>query len=470
MLSPQEIQGLRQKYNIQPMNPPTPANPNPSKMSAVGEFAKSVYKGIGEPVANMIARPGQAVQHALGDTEPIEGSFLGLDITDPFADVSGGESAGKTLLKDVGRGAETVALGVGGGGALNTVRAGVGKGIVQGIKRGAIEGAKSGAIFGGGKSLEEGNTDVGTIAKDTAVGAGIGGLTGGVIGGAAPVAKVAISAVKPAARVTGRALKGAGESAYGLTITPEKTTSQMINTYNASKPSLFGRIKDLLGGDTAGKPITEANTAARQGLFGTEKELGVQAERASSKIWSDVIAPKLDSVKGKVNMKSFISEVEKEISKTTTGPRKTALKEALDAFRNEYKSVSSVSLRKLQDYKSAWAELLPDSAYSGKPIAAALKEVQNLAAKKAREVIYKHIGAEGKQAYLDWGNLQSIVEAGVKSSRDPAKRSLGSNMWQFVMDKAVTPVATIGGKILYRTGEGLEFIGKKGAKSVKDIL
>jgi hypothetical protein len=38
------------------------------------------------------------------------------------------------------------------------------------------------------------------------------------------------------------------------------------------------------------------------------------------------------------------------------------------------------------------------------------------------------------------------------------------------MDKAVTPVATVAGKILYKTGSGLEFLGDKGAKKVGDII
>ena len=62
------------------------------------------------------------------------------------------------------------------------------------------------------------------------------------------------------------------------------------------------------------------------------------------------------------------------------------------------------------------------------------------------------------------------MKAGVKSIADPAKRSFSRNVWEALMDKAITPVATTAGKILYRTGEGLEFIGKQGAKKVKDIV
>ena len=78
-------------------------------------FFKSLYQGIAGPVANLIARPGQAVQHAMGDTQPIEGKFLGLDITDPYADVSRGKSPISTVSSDIGRGVQTALLGVGGG-------------------------------------------------------------------------------------------------------------------------------------------------------------------------------------------------------------------------------------------------------------------------------------------------------------------------------------------------------------------
>jgi len=171
-------------------------------------------------------------------------------------------------------------------------------------------------------------------------------------------------------------------------------------------------------------------------------------------------------------MKDFFNQVEKEIIKNTKElGRRSALKEALGSLREQYQKVGSVSLPKLQEYKEGFAKFLPDSSYKGKPIGAALKEVQDISAKKAREIIYKFVGEEGKQAYLDWGNLQSIIEAGKKSvTGDAAKRSLGRNLWELIMDKAITPVATTMGKVLYRTGDGLEFVGNKGAKTVRDIV
>ncbi len=300
----------------------------------------------------------------------------------------------------------------------------------------------------------------------------------GTIAGGPKVAKVAKNTVNavgqgatPAVNTLGRALKSTGEGAYGLTVIPEEGTSQALRSYKAKYPDVMSRVKARMSGnEIEGKPITEANTAARHGLMGTESELGIQATRIADDLWTNKIAPKLDAVKGKVNMKSFFGEIEKEIGKTKELTQRNALKEGLNALKSEYGNVSHVSLRKLQDYKEGWAKFLPDSVYKGKPIANSIKAVKDLAAKKARDVIYKHAGPDIQEAYLDYGNLKSIMKAADKSVRDPAKRGLTTNAWQFIMDKAITPVVTTAGRVLYKTGEGLEFVGKPGAKKVGDII
>src|SRR3990167_1877246 len=276
---------------------------------------------------------------------------------------------------------------------------------------------------------------------------------------------------REAATLAGGLSKKAGEKSYGITITPEESTRIAMQSYQAKQGSLFNRVKNMIRGeDVEGRPITEANTAARKGLTGTEWRLGVQAKQIADDLWTGTIAPKLEAVKGQVNMKKFFGEVEKEIRKTVNLGRKNDLLEGLTALKEDFKNVGNIKLPKLQGYKEGWAEFIPQATYKGKPIASSLKAVKDIAAEKARQVIYKHGGEEIKQAYIDYGNLKSIMKAGVKSIADPAKRSLSRNVWEFIMDKTITPIATFGGKVLYRTGEGLEFIGKKGAKKVKDAI
>lgn len=269
----------------------------------------------------------------------------------------------------------------------------------------------------------------------------------------------------------GRVLKATGEGLYKTTISPEESTAQALLKYDAKQPTFTGRIKNLVTGQQEGKPVTEANTAARYGLAGTEYRLGVQAKQAQSSLWENIVKPKLAENKGAVNMKEFLGTIEKDINKIPDLTRRNALKEALQAVKEDYKNVGKINLEKLQDYKKGWAEFLPEATYKGKPIGTALKAVHDLMARKARSVIYKHIGEEGKQAYLDYSNLESIIKSGVKSlTGDPASKSISRNVWQFVMNKAVTPVVTIGGKVLYKTGEGLELLGDSGAKTVGEVI
>jgi hypothetical protein len=141
---------------------------------------KSLAKGIIKPVATLAARPlqlGATVLGASADqvnkaTKSIAGDFVA-----PVPE------SGKDVLRDVGRVAETLSLGVGGGA--------LGAGVKGLIKQGAIQGAKSGALYGAGSALEN-DKGLGGIATDAVVG----GLSGGVLGGAAPIVSKAVVGVK----------------------------------------------------------------------------------------------------------------------------------------------------------------------------------------------------------------------------------------------------------------------------------
>lgn len=285
----------------------------------------------------------------------------------------------------------------------------------------------------------------------------------------APKAPVPPSAARSTMSST---LKSAGEGMYGLSVPMQESTKIALQNYQAGEGGLMDRVKGKLTGDTKNTPpITEAQTAARHGLTGTEWQLGVQAKQVAGKLWQQDIEPVLAKSKARVSMSQFFDEVEKEINSSTKElGNRNALLEGLNALKEDYKSVRNISLTKLQQYKEGWAKFLPDSTYKGKPIANSLKAVKDIAAAKAREIIYKHGGPEIQQAYIDYGNLKSIEEAGRKSVDLLRSKGISKQVWEFVLDKLVTPVATIGGKVLYRTGEGLEFVGDRGAKQVRDVI
>lgn len=274
---------------------------------------------------------------------------------------------------------------------------------------------------------------------------------------------------------TSKLLKTAGEKSFGLAVKMEEPTKIALQSYEAANPTLFGRIRNFVMGEkprvsNLNAPITEANTAVRKGLMGSEWQIGVQAKQVSQNLWDKTISPALKSSKEKINMPSFLKEIRSEIIKTSDLNRRKVLLDAFQKFSNDFKNVGSFGLEKLQQYKQDWAKFVPEATHRGKVITGSLNEIRNLASKKARNIIYDKLGPEVKQAYFDYGNLGSIAKAGEKSVEGLGDKSFSRKVYEMILDKAVTPVATIGGQILYKTGEGLEFIGKKGATKVKDIV
>lgn len=295
---------------------------------------------------------------------------------------------------------------------------------------------------------------------------------------AEPFAKKVVSAGAEvgakAIEVTGKTSKEVGKLAYGIAVPMEQATAKAVQLYQANKPTLMERVKGLFSKEakaTLEKPIIEAETAARTGLAGTEWQLGVQSKRIANKLWENNISPALKASTQLNDMKRFFSDLrERIIAETSDLSRRNTLLKAWESLNKDYGKVNWVSDIKLQSYKEGWTKFIPEKAFRGEPIAGALNDVRNMAAQEARSILYKKLGQDVKQAYLDYGNLQSIIEAGIKSVDPLRSKSAFRQAWEFILDKTITPIATYGGKVLYRTGEGLEFIGKDGAKKIKDLI
>lgn len=319
-------------------------------------------------------------------------------------------------------------------------------------------------------------------AKDLEAIVNIGTATAGAKGidlftkGAVSTTKTATPTVKSVVSKTGSALKTVGEKTTGLSVAMEEPTRIAVQSYQASKPTLFSRVKGMVTKtlpkeSTLEAPITEAGTAVRLLKPGTEWRLGVESKRISQDLWKGTIEPALKSTTKKVDMKEFFTTLEKNIIKQNTDlTRRKTLLNALSSLKEDFAKVGKVGFEKLQGYKEDWAKFVPEKAYKGQPIAGALNEIRNEAAQQARKMIYEELGSDVRRAYLDYGNLKSIAEAGIKSIDPLRSKGITRQAWEAIMDKAVTPVTTSLGKVLYKTGEGLEFIGGKGAKNVRDIV
>jgi len=216
---PNQVSGSM-AYGNSPLQPPQePANPfgvnsayasdGSQHSGGIGGVVGGVgnfVKGLVSAPATIVARPFQLAAELAGvSPETVDKyNFGGLIAPTP--------KNANDVFQDVGRGLETISYGVGGGAAVKGLE-GVAKGsLIQATKDAALQGAKAGAVAGLGSSLEENgsNATFEDMAGRTLTGAGIGGVTGGLIPtGGAIIKNVVPGLARGAAGLAGRAVQGA---------------------------------------------------------------------------------------------------------------------------------------------------------------------------------------------------------------------------------------------------------------------
>ena len=301
----------------------------------------------------------------------------------------------------------------------------------------------------------------GRVALNTAIGtAQTGDIKDGLV----------IGAGGEALAFGGKILQQVGRGVYKLAIPLSAREAKIVQTYKANN-TLTERFRDFSKGNSKA-PVTAEETAFNKGLKGTQSMIGVEAKRNNQRLWDEVISPSLKKSEAKVNLNEFFQEAQENIVKNNPElTRQKALLNALEAVKDDYKGVDIISVEKLQDLKSGWAEFLPQKAFKGEDIAGAAKEVRNELSGMARSKIYTVVDDPAvQQAYIDYGNLIGLQKWGQTAMTGGKLEGGSGGFVNALKDVVVVPTATIGGRTVYRTGEGIEFVGAAGAKTLNDII
>lgn len=160
---------------------------NPEKPKKEG-IVKTIAKAVVEPVATIVARPIQLAAEGLGASPEAIDKFSKKNLGGFVAPLPQNTS---DVIKDVGRGVQTVLT----GGLGNVVKGGV-TAIAEKAGAGALGkvaavGAAEGAGYGAGAALEQGGSETSfkDFLKQSAIGAGIGAVAPVVIGGVSKALK-----------------------------------------------------------------------------------------------------------------------------------------------------------------------------------------------------------------------------------------------------------------------------------------
>lgn len=206
---------------------------NKGLLSNLAEGASNIFRDITKPAVTLAARPIQLAQTLAGQNPTENIPYYG-DISTPknFSDVG----------KDVGRGLETIALGLPGEGILGA--------------------AGMGALQGAGQAVEEGKS-----ASEVATGAATGGLIGGAFGVAGKGFEK-IAEYLPE-RISRAFIPGINEETNKYAV--EKGLGSLGSMYKESESSL----------KTLGKNLdTVLNDPARQGVLATANDIFPAAQAA----------------------------------------------------------------------------------------------------------------------------------------------------------------------------------------------
>lgn len=290
-------------------------------------------------------------------------------------------------------------------------------------------------------------------------GGGYGLVKDAVVGGTKLLAKGA-SKVAPT-------LKKSGEYAHGTAFTPSIKEAELAQAYEASQPSITSKLlgTDSIVGNPTFKPITTKETAFRQGISGTEKNIGKRSKAVADTMWNKEIAPEVEKSAVRMSKEEMFAPVEERIAKTINPSKKQALQDALDSVKSDYGSTVDFSLKDAQKLKSELDEFTPTKMFRGQDVASELKVVNHDMANAIRSKTYDSLSDHNiKQKYIDYGNLQELQKVGIKARTDASSKGGFGSFWSGVYDKLATPIKTYGGKTLYKVGDVLEFEAPKSFK------
>lgn len=289
------------------------------------------------------------------------------------------------------------------------------------------------------------------------LGGGAGAVKDVAVGGA----KLAGGAIKPVAS----GVKSLGNTIYKSAFTPNAKEAENILAYEASQPSWLQRIygTDAIQGNPAFKPITTSDTALRSGIVGTEKQVGVQAKRVADTLYKKEIAPAVAGIKGVITKDELFAPIQERIAGIVDPTKKSAYQNAFDSLAEDYKNIKDFSFKDAQALKSELAQFTPAKVFRGQDVANETRMMQSDMANLIRQKTYDALkDVNIKQKYIDYGNLQELQKVGVKAISEAGTKGGFGGFWSTLYDKAMTPVKTIGGKVIYHIGDKLEVTAPKG--------
>ncbi len=292
------------------------------------------------------------------------------------------------------------------------------------------------------------------------------------------VAEAAPAVVRTAVRATEGAIATSGEviSSLGGRITAgaqaTKNFGGKVSGFVLPVTEKEAAMAQRAAAGLGKEPRTAGQTASERGMLGTETMVGKQATQEANRIFTKEINPALEAIPEGLSKDTLFKKLDDIVAKEIGPGRKTVLQDGLNALKEDYLGVSELSFPEWQKIKSGLDKFLPQKLFKGKDVASGYNQMRFEFANAIRGETYGRLSDIAiRNKYLDYGNLLELQKVGINARKGTVIRPGGSQTFlKSIWDKAAVPIGTSGGRIIYKVGEGLEFVGEKGLKTLGEYL
>ena len=284
-------------------------------------------------------------------------------------------------------------------------------------------------------------------------------------------------------RGVGKATAKTGEKLYETAFSKSQNEARLLQNYQINKKFLqdelakakgtseFTKIQEQIKILDEHAPKLASESAIERGVMGTEKMIGRQVGVEKMHLWKNRVEPALKSSPDKITKEELFKLAEETVVSEAEPARKAAFQRAFESLQEDYANFKSADLLSANKIKTSLDKFTPAKIFKGQDVA---NEINMLKADMADAIRLKTYTSlkdlNIREAYRDYANLKQLEDVGIKALTEAGYKGGFGNFWTSLWNATVTPIKTVGGQILYKVGNKLQFLGDKGIKTMGEHL
>lgn len=201
---------------------------------------------------------------------------------------------------------------------------------------------------------------------------------------------------------------------------------------------------------------TKAMSGIDNNVVGSQKTVGVRAETAANKVWTETVQPALDANDTLISKADGFKQLQDFVD-SQEGGRRLELQKGLNALKKDYldPKYDHMNLALGQKVKATLDEFTPSKMFRGEDVQAPYTQMKNEFADYLRQNIHDALPDDVSQAYYDYGNLKDLSKSGVAARIQSGQKGGFGGFTGEAKKYFTAPVTTRLGAYLYKLAQSI---------------